>query len=167
MQAYFPSIFFGSIISIMAVSMLLNARKKGRQFDNDESIDDNECQFLQRQTRRRIKTSLVLLVVGIGIPTLDIVADFRLHPAFKDSIIWSLYLPFSMLVGLMLAIIWLVLLALQDLFSTRNFRAKTFSEIKSLKIQQRALEEEARRLVEEHKKKKQADPSRNGTSNPE
>lgn len=165
MQAYYLSLFFGTFICVMAIAMFVGARKKGKEFSNDDSLDDKERQFLNRQTRRRIKTSIVLLVVGIGIPALDIVADFRLSPTLGDSIIWSLYLPFSMLAGLMLAIFWLVLLALQDLFSTRNFRAKTFSEIKSLKIQQRALEQEARRLVEEHKKKKQADASPNGSSN--
>ena len=137
METHLPAILFGLMIVIFGITLLmLTSPRASKERELDESLPSSEQQFLKRQSRRRTKIALLLIVIGVGIPIVDFLAELRGTP----------WLSLTALLGLLLTILWVLLLAFQDLRSVRHVRSKINEKVKALRKKQYELEEEAKQL---------------------
>lgn len=101
-----------------------------------ESADAAERAYYQRQFRRRMQASGLIMVIGVLLPIGDSVIPW---PAGQGGLIaWAMYWLFVLgLTG------WVMLLAVGDLAATRTHAQTAFNRLQQ---KQRALQAEADRL---------------------
>jgi len=96
-------------------------------------LDPKEVDYRRRQFRRRMQTSAMLAVVGVGILVGWLLIVFR-APPLVTVVFWS---------GVMLLVVWLVVLATADMISTRYY----YSRLKQdYLVEQARLQAELRRI---------------------
>ena len=99
----------------------------------DQSLDEQEHAFLDRRYRRRMQTSIILLIIGILIPIGDQWLPWERAPGWF-TIYW---------VVILLATMWVVFRAIGDLALTRFHSRASLARVRQ---KQRELQEELERI---------------------
>ncbi|MCE5267627.1 MAG: hypothetical protein LLG00_07060 [Planctomycetaceae bacterium] len=102
-------IIIAALLVLVAGVMMLSHVRNWRAFQHVQ-LDAVELDFRRRQFRRRMKTSAMLGVLAIALP-IGIGLAHRLRSGW-----FALFYCLAML----LAVAWIVLLALADIFATRH-----------------------------------------------
>ena len=132
------TIVFGSLLVVMAL-VLLGIHWQSWQKIDHGGLSERERLFYRQQFRRRIQASGMLGVVG-----LLMIGTLWLETAWSELLAW---------LGIMLALLWTIGMALLDWWSTRTYfgrdEAITAAQIGMLKREIRKYAEEQRREQEE------------------
>jgi len=131
----FATSAFAFLLMVVAWLMHSHHEQTKKQVQRRDDWDEKKKKYLRDQVDRRKKVTYTIVVIAVAI----LFSPFVLHPV-AFVIYWMLVL---LMVG------WMVLLAGIDIFATKSY-------LLSLRDQQiasrRALEEEVRRLREDHRK---------------
>lgn len=110
---------------------------------NDRSLDHREMLHYRAQVRRRVQVSILLMLLGIMIPTGD--ALMTVLQRQKPGLVAAYW------IAVLLLTFWVILLAALDWLSSRtNLRANK-AALAALERKRRELEEEVVRLRHEHR----------------
>ena len=129
-----PAIIVGVAVIVVALVMMSFVWRAKKSFESSEQTDERLRLHAERQFRRRMQVSVMMMILGILIPVGDQLDDlFKQHRPL-------LFLVWIMCIFALL--FWMVLLALGDWVST-----VVFSKVEQgrLQHQRRELEEEIRR----------------------
>ena len=106
------AVIAGGAVMLVAAAMICSHVRAWRRERDDPQLDDDERAFLARRFRRRMQTSGLLLAIGILIPVGDQLLQLEHQPA-----LFTLYW-----LAILLATMWIALLAVGDMVSTRVHR---------------------------------------------
>lgn len=96
-----------------------------------------EQRYLRRRFLRRTQVSGMLVIVGMLIPSADAALAIFLQPLVATVL----------LLVILALIVWIVLLAMADLYETRGLSASSKAKIQQLKRHQEQLREELDRHI--------------------
>lgn len=131
----------GLIVFVLGLLLLRWHRKTRTRLQNDPSLDEHDQSHYARQYRRRMTTSSMVALLGVLIAVGDLLPWNRMPLLF----------PFYWGAVLLLAL-WVVLLALGDLASSRAYTNAALSRIrqKQLELELEAAEHRRRRRHQEN-----------------
>lgn len=118
-----------------------------RTQQGDAELSEADRLFFRRRYRRRMQASGLMALIGVLLPIGDSVPLFRQAPGWF-AVYWGTVL---------LLVIWLFVLAVSDMISTR---AHSVLALRRIQAQQRELEREAEAL------RQQLTPGQNGSRRP-
>ncbi len=121
---------FGGALLVAGLWMMRSHWLAWQAQKADGENDESDIRFLRRRFRRRMQASGMMALIGLLLPIGDWVDLFRPAPGWFAAY-WGLVL---------LLVMWLFLLAIGDMVSTRAHAAVALNRIKA---QQRQLEQEA------------------------
>ena len=136
MDNWLPSVVAGVLLVLFGAAFCRWHFVSWQQQRHDETLSDEDRTHLYRRYRRRMKTSLVIILIGILIPVGDQVRALQRPWTFTAWVSLVLFLA-----------LWLVLMALGDIAVTRTHTRVKLSRIRR---EQRELEE---RLAEIQKRR--------------
>lgn len=128
-----PALIFGAVLVIISVIMGVVVLRLRRSLDAIVANDPEALVHADRQLRRRLQVSAMLLIVGILIPLGD-----QLDQVFRQR-------PFLFLTWVacvLILVMWMVLMALGDWMSTVAYSAVARAR---LRFERREIEDEIRR----------------------
>ncbi len=146
-KSWLISAGFGGALLVAGLWMMRSHSRAWQAQKTDAELDESEIRFFRRRFRRRMQASGMMALIGILLPIGDWVDLFRPAPGWFAAY-WGMVL---------LLVMWLFLLAIGDMVSTRAHAAVALNRIKA---QQRQLEQEAVAL------RKQASTGQNGSRHP-
>ena len=111
-----PALMLGLLLLAAAAGLIASHVRTWHRARGNE-LESVEQDYRRRQYRRRLQASGMIGLVGILLP-LGTLIPLQLHP--------SLFVFFWF--GVMLLTVWIMLLALGDMFSTRNFARRAQRE---------------------------------------
>ncbi len=132
-KSWWVSAAFGGALVIGGVLMLRSHMRAWKQQQDDPDLDDADRHFLHRRFRRRMKASGLLTLIGVMLPVGDVVRVFAGSP-WWFALYWIVVL---------LLVMWLFLLAMGDMASTK---VHTTVALNRIWAEQRKLEQEAAAL---------------------
>ena len=124
-----------ALLLVLVAAWLMNshARTWQRVWRRRKELEPNELDYRRRQFRRRVQTSAIVGLIGIGILAAQLISLLPVSRVLV-VIVWGV---------VMLLAIWLGLLAVADMIATRHY----FRRLKqSYLVQEACLQAELRRL---------------------
>ena len=132
-KSWFVSAAFGGALIVGGILMLRSHKRVWEQQQADPELDEEDRSFLGRRYRRRMQASGLLTLIGLMLPLGDLVRVFAGAPGWFAAY-WIVVL---------LLVMWLVMLAIGDLASTK---VHTTIALNRIRAEQRKLEREAAAL---------------------
>jgi hypothetical protein len=136
-KTWFVSAFVGAAIIIAGVLAMRSHYYTWQKQKTDPDLDERERQHLYRRFRRRLQATGLLVLIGILIPVGDIEVLFANRPGLFAAH-W---------IAVIVLVLWVGLLAVGDLASTRVHSRVSLSRIEQKK---RELEREVAALQSRH-----------------
>ena len=127
MNNWLPSVVAGGLLILFGAAFCRWHITSWRQHRHDETLSDEDRTFQYRRYRRRMKTSLVIILIGILIPVGDQVRALQRPWTFTAWVLLVLLLA-----------LWLILMALGDIAVTRTH---TRAKLSRIRREQRELED--------------------------
>ncbi|MGC1275977.1 MAG: hypothetical protein WBC44_19910 [Planctomycetaceae bacterium] len=133
----------GVALVTLGLAFLRRHRRMQQIRRDDPSIGDDEQLFYDRQYRRRLLTSGLIVVLGVLIPIGYLLLDRR--PALPATVV-TLYW-----IGVLLLVLFVLLLGIIDLFATGMHAKDAISRVRSEKAALERQLEEVRRSLRERR----------------
>lgn len=136
MQQFLPAIFFGFTMIVIGSAFMFSHVQAIRKHLAEDGVDDQDRTFFERQYRRRMQTSGMIVLMGVLIPAFDIVLVMWKNP----------WLSSIALIVILLIPVWIVFMALGDMFSNNGYRMRTKAKLEEIRYKQNQLEQHAEQL---------------------
>ncbi len=136
------SLAFGTALVLLGAWLLRWHRSAWVAHRHDDASDDRAKFHYQRQFRRRMQVSVLLILLGVMIPVGDWLFEMQRRNPVRNAALWMSLFWISLLV----VALWIMLLAVFDWLSTRLHVRATRATLAGLARQQRQLEAEVDRL---------------------
>lgn len=132
-KSWWVSATVGGVLVIAGLLMMRSHWLAWQKQQADPDLEEGDLKYLRRRYRRRMQASGLFTVVGVMIPLGDVVHWFGNRPGLFIAY-WGVVLVLVM---------WMVLLALGDIASTK---VHTTVSLNRIRAEQRKLEREAAAL---------------------
>ena len=132
MDPRLPGLVFGALLCAMGGSMMYLNHRAWKDRSKEEGDEDDQ-RFYDRQFRRRMQASGMILLIGIMIPVGDSLIPWR-QAIRTFAIYWLIVLGLAL---------WAILLAVGDIIATRIYAQVKLNRIRRDQV---ALEHAAERL---------------------
>jgi uncharacterized membrane protein YesL len=130
-----PALVFGACLILGGTAALVWHVRSWRRHRRNDQTSGAELQYYRRQFSRRIQATGLIVLIGILLP----IGDLPLWKHYPGS--WAVF--WMAVLGLT---VWLLLLGLSDLQSTRVHSRDAIQRLHALREKQRELEREIARI---------------------
>lgn len=139
-KSLWVSAAFGGVLIVGGLLMMRSHWRAWQKQQVDPEFDEADLRFFRRRFRRRIQASGLLTIIGVILP----LGDFVLSGAVVEAgELAKLALFAAYVILLLLLSVWIVLLAIGDMASTK---VHTTVSLNRIRAEQRKLEREAAAL---------------------
>lgn len=137
MQELLPAILFGLLLIVIGGVFMLGHVAAIRKHREEDDADEQDREYFEKQYRRRMQTSGMIILMGLLIPGYDLLfLEWRPNPLLSTIALIPLFLIPA----------WIVLMAFGDMFSNNGYRMRTKAKLEEIRFKQKQLEEQANEL---------------------
>ncbi len=107
-----PSLLFAAILLLVAGWMTRAHIRSWQRICRQSDVPQRELDYRRNQFRRRVQTSAMLAVLGVGLVIGQVLIRFRVGGPWMIVVYWAV---------LIVLILWLALLAVADMVATQLY----------------------------------------------